>query len=166
MTTELEAQPQARQLDGMREFALAIDAVIALASRQLRIFDRNLSEGGYNTPDRFNRLKVFLLASRKNRIDMVVHSIDYLERQCPRMMILLRQFPYAVSIYRTGEEAKHVYDGFVIADDRHYVRRFHFDQPRGALGVDDESEAGLLVRRFEEIWGVSEPALTPTVLGL
>ena len=126
--------------------------MIAAASNRIAIFDRDLADGRYNTAERFNRLKVFLLASRRNRIDIALHQSEYLERDCTRMMILLRQFPYAVRIHRTLPEAQRVQDSFVIADGHHYFHRFHRDHPRAERAMHDESGAGLLQRRFDEIW--------------
>lgn len=166
MTTTVSEQPTASPISGLVEMARGIDEVIAAANNRIAIFDRDLADGGYNTTERFNRLKVFLLASRRNRIDIALHQSDYLERDCTRMMILLRQFPYAVQIHRTLQEARRVQDGFVIADGRHYFHRFHRDQPRAEKAFHDVSGAGLLQRRFEEIWIYSEPALSATVLGL
>jgi hypothetical protein len=166
MIATVSEQPVVSPISSLSEMARGIDDVIAAAGTRLAIFDRDLADGGYNTSERFNRLKVFLLASRRNRIDIAVHYVEYLERECTRMMILLRQFPYAVQIHRTLPEAQRVQDGFVIADARHYVHRFHRDQSRAEKAFHEESGAGLLQRRFEEIWSYSEPALSASVLGL
>jgi hypothetical protein len=166
MIAIVSEQPVVSPISSLSEMARGIDDVIAAAGTRLAIFDRDLADGGYNTSERFNRLKVFLLASRRNRIDIAVHYVEYLERECTRMMILLRQFPYAVQIHRTLPEAQRVQDGFVIADGRHYVHRFHRDQSRAEKAFHEESGAGLLQRRFEEIWTYSEPALSASVLGL
>jgi hypothetical protein len=166
MTMTVSKQATVSPVVGLTEMAGGIDEVIAAASNRIAIFDRDLADGGYNAPERFNRLKVFLLASRRNRLDIAVHQSEYLERDCPRMTILLRQFPYAVRIHRTLPEAQRVQDAFVIADGQHYLRRFHRDHPRAEKALYDESGAGLLQRRFEEIWIYSEPALSATLLGL
>ena len=163
---EIIEQPVIKPINGIADLALAIDEIIATSERRIVIFDRDLAEGGYNSAQRFNRLKVFLLSNRSNRIDIALHKIDNLERDCTRIMILLRQFPYAINIHHTLPEAKRVQDGFVIADGVHYVHRFHFDHPRAQLAFNDESNAGLLQRRFDEIWGYTEPAAAATVLGL
>jgi hypothetical protein len=166
MATTINKQLTVSYLVGLVDMARGIDEVIGAANNRIAIFDRDLADGGYNTAERFNRLKVFLLASRRNRIDIALHESDYLERDCARMVILLRQFPYAVQIHRTLPEAQQVRDGFVIADGHHYFHRFHRDYPRAKKAMHDESVAGLLQRRFEEIWSFSEPALSATVLGL
>ena len=166
MVMTVSEQPPAATLSGLSEMARGIDEVIAAASNRIAIFDRDLADGDYNSPERFNRLKVFLLANRRNRVDIAVHHSDYLERDCTRMIILLRQFPYAVQIHRTLPEAQRVQDGFVIADGQHYFHRFHRDHPQAEKVFHDESGAGLLQRRFDEIWIYSEPTLSATVLGL
>lgn len=159
-------QPTSTPIIGLMEIARGIDEIIAAASNRIAIFDRDLADGEYNTAERFNRLKVFLLASRRNRIDIAVHEVDYLERDCARMQLLMRQFPYAVQIHRTLPEAKRVQDAFIVADGRHYIHRFHRDHPRAEKALYEESGAGLLQRRFDEIWTYSEAALSATVLGL
>ena len=166
MIMTVSEQPTAATLSGLSEMARGIDEVVAAASNRIAIFDRDLADSGYNSSERFNRLKVFLLASRSNRVDIAVHHSDYLERDCTRMIILLRQFPYAVQIHRTLPEAQRVQDGFVIADGQHYFHRFHRDHPRAERAFHDESGAGLLQRRFDEIWIYSEPTLSATILGL
>ncbi len=153
-------------ISGIAELSAAIDEIIASATRHIVIFDRDLAEGGYNGAQRFNRFKVFLLSNPRNRVDIALHKSESLERDCARMMTLLRQFPYAIHIHRTLPEAQRVQDGFVIADGIHYVHRFHCDRPRGQLAFHDESGAAILQRRFDEIWGYTEPAAAATVLGL
>ncbi len=166
MGITVSEQPTTAAINGLSEMARGIEEVIAAATHRVAIFDRDLADGGYNSAERFNRLKVFLLASRRNRVDIAVHQSDYLERECTRMVLLLRQFPYAVQVHRTLPEAQQVQDGFVIADGQHYFHRFHRDHPRAEKAFHDDSGAGLLQRRFDEIWIYSEPALSATVLGL
>lgn len=152
--------------NGLAELSQSIDEIIANATQRIAIFDRDLLEGGYNSAQRFNRLKIFLLGNRRNRLAIALHRSDHLERDCPRVMILLRQFPHAVDVHRTLPEAQRVQDGFIIADGLHYLHRFHFDHPRGQKALHDESGAGQLQRRFDEIWTYTEPAAGATVLGL
>jgi hypothetical protein len=144
----------------------AIDQVISRSGKTLRIFEYNLEEGGFNTAARFDQLRGFLLKNRQNRIMIILRDIDYLLRYCPRMITLLTQFSHAISIHQITPEAKGVYDPFVIGDDRHFVRRFHFDGPKGLLGLDDAVATRALLERFEEIWVASSPAVFSTTLGL
>jgi hypothetical protein len=82
------------------------------------------------------------------------------------MQQLVRAFSHAVTIHETQQQAKGVYDPFVVADDMHSVRLFHFDTLRGLHAKNDPIEASALVERFEEIWEVSTPAVTANTLGL
>ena len=51
----------------MREYEALIDQLIPQTQRTIRIFDRSLSRA-YNSPQRFEALRQFLLASRANRL--------------------------------------------------------------------------------------------------
>ena len=166
MGTETEEQTTTKAISGFSAMMQAIDELVVNATGRIAIFDRDLADYGFNSAERFNRLKVFLLASRRNHIQIVVHRSEYLERDCTRMIILLRQFPHAVSISRTLPEAQRVSDAFMVVNGLHYFHRFHSDQPRAELALYDESGASELQRRFEEILTYSEPAVGATVLGL
>jgi hypothetical protein len=163
MTTE--PQPQQRKIDGNHEYEGALDTLFAQTGRTLRIFDRSLG-GDYNSQHRHELLRSFLRASRDARIRIVLHDASNLVRDCPRIINLVRDFSHAVSINETQAEAKGVYDPFSVIDERHYVHRFHYEQPRGLLALDDPQSANGFVKRFEEIWEASTPAVSATTLGL
>lgn len=151
-------------LSGMREYETALDRVMALALGRLRIFDRRLSSG-YNRSERIDILREFLRAGTANRLSIVVHEPEHIRTDCPRLISLQRQYAHAIHIHRTLTPARGVYDPFCIADGSHYARRFHFDTPRGTLVTNDADGAATLVRRFDEIWDVSQAAVTATTLG-
>lgn len=155
-----------RKVEGLRDYEQAIHTVISLARHTLRIFDFSLRDTGYNSIERMELLQHFFLASRANRLTIVLHDTDYLTRECPRMMNLIRQFSHAINIYRTSDEARSVSDPFIIADEDHYLHRFHHDYPRALLALHDKEGARQLARRYNEILEASEPAVPPTTLGL
>jgi len=157
--------PRQRTIDGNAEYEAALDSLFERPGRQLRIFDRQLG-AGYNNVRREDLLRAFLLANRSHRIRVVLHDASNLQRDCPRLINLLRQFSHAVSINETEPQAKGVYDPFAVLDERDYVHRFHYDDMRGLIGLDDLSNAQLLAQRFEEIWEASFPAASATTLGL
>jgi hypothetical protein len=163
MTTEPESQR--RSIDGNNEYEAALDTLFAQPGRTLRIFDRVLGSG-YNSPRRHDLLRSFLLSNRAARLQIVVHDASNLARDCPRMVLLVRELSHAISFNETQQEAKGVYDPFAVVDERHYVHRFHYDGPRGELALEEPQGARGLVQRFEEIWEASVPAVTATTLGL
>ena len=160
-----DVQPELRKLEGNSEYEAAIDTLLARTGRKLRIFERQLGKG-YNSPRRHELLRHFLLAGRSHCIQIVVHDATNLQRDCPRMITLLRQFVHSVSIHETEPQAKGVYDPFSVMDERDYVHRFHYDNLRGVLGLDDPQGALGFVQRFDEIWEASAPAASATTLGL
>jgi hypothetical protein len=158
-------QPQHQKLSGNAEYESAVDAVLGRPQRTLRIFDRQLG-GGYNSTKRHDLLRTFLLRSRTNRLYIVLHDASGLVRDCPRLINLLRQFPDAIAINETEPQAKGVYDPFALADERDYVHRFHYDDSRSLLALDDPQGALGLSERFQELWEASFPAVSATTLGL
>lgn len=156
---------QYRRFEGMREYESLIDDMIPRTQSIIRIFDRSLSRR-YNTPARIELLRRFLLAARANRLLIALHQTGTLERDCPRLIELLRQFTHSVVIRETLRPAKHVYDPFVVFDTFHYLHRFHYDHLRAAHGTNDLPGAQLLIDRFAEIWEASGPPISATVSGL
>lgn len=155
-----------RQLNSTADYTEALDVLIGLARHRLRIFDYNLEDGGYTTLRRYDLLRTFLLASRSNRLEIVLHDIDYLTRFCPRILGLLKQFSHAITIRETTPHAKAIYDPFAIADEACFLHRFHYDNPRALLALHDIEGSHVLIKRFEEIRAASAPAIPATILGL
>ena len=155
-----------QKISGAKEYEAAIDTLIGHARKTLRIFDFNLADGGYNGLHRFELLRGFLLASRSNQLDIVLHETSYLTQRCPRIMQLLAQFSHSVRVQETNPEAKGTYDPFTIADTSHHLHRFHYDGPRSLLVLNDEAATSVLIRRMDEIWAASTPAVFGTTLGL
>lgn len=163
---ETAVSPEHRPLLGRQEYTEALDQLIGLATRTLRIFDRNLEGAGYETLARAEALKNFLATDRANRLQLAVHDVSFLTQSCPRLVSLLKYYGHAIEIRETMDEAKGVYDPFAIADETHYLHRFHYQQNRAELALDDPAGSQALIRRFEEIWLTSVPAAPATTLGI
>ncbi len=82
------------------------------------------------------------------------------------MISLLRTYAHVMTIYQTGAEAKIATDPLLIVDGRHYLHRFHFEQPRAVMGVNQPEQTQLLATRFDQIWATGESGVSGTVLGL
>ena len=159
-------EPRIATLASIAEQVAAIDELVALARRRIRVFDHDLSQMGWNQARRMDRLGAFLRGSRGRRLDIIVHNTGYLESSCARLVALLRTYSYAVTIYRTGPEARHAADPLVLVDDSHYLHRFHYEQPRATLGIDQPEQTRPLAQRYDQIWATGEPGIDATVLGL
>lgn len=166
MTEESAGALQHRGLNGEAEYEAAIDEVVARAERTLHIFDVDLSAGGYNTARRAESLREYLMKNRANRLVMVLHETEYLTRHCPRLMNLLQLHSHAISILQTHEHGRVASDPAVIADEAHYVHRFHTDSARALLGLNDHAGARQLEERFEQLQEAASPAVFAFTLGL
>jgi len=154
-----------RRFEGLREYEEVIAALIPQTQRFIRVFDNSLSRD-WTSPQRYEALRQFLLANRLNRLLIVVHDAEPIERECPRVVDLVRQFSASVKIHETLSPAKHVYDPFVVFDASHYVHRFHYRYLRAAQGTNDVIGAQQLIDRFGEIWDASTHAVTAGTSGL
>jgi hypothetical protein len=158
--------PRETRLDTVAEQTAAIDELIGLAQRKLQVFDIDLSQTGWNTAARASNLAAFLRRAPAARLELIVHDTRWMEQSCPRLMDLVRRYSAAVTVYRTGPEARVAMDPLVIADGRHFLHRFHVDQPRASLVIENPQLTGPIATRFEEIWATGEPGVPGTVLGL
>jgi hypothetical protein len=148
------------------EHDAALATIFGAARRELRIFDQHCADLGLNSPERFEALRQFFLASRVHRLYIAVQDTSYLAARCPRIGLLLRQFSHAIVVQKTRRELRGLYDNFIVADEAAYLKQFHFEHPRGVLGADDPIEIQALRMRFEEIWANSTPGLSATTLGI
>jgi len=157
---------QHNHLDGTADYIAALDKLCGLAQHQLYVFEKNFEDIGFNSEARYNTLRAFLLASPSNTLHLLAHDTRPLTQHCPRLMMLLRQFSHSMHIYQTPKHLLHLTEPFSVADGAHFVRRFHFDDPRGILAQHDPEGARILKSRFEEMWEDSHPAVSATALGL
>ena len=158
--------PIYERFDTNEGFQASVERLLEQPGRELRVFDPDGAALKLNDPGRIERLERFLHASRTRRIYLVVHSTEYLTRQCPRLLSLLRRFSHAMQINRTHEEIREVQDAFLLLDSMHYVRRPVAALFRGAMGLGDGTEGQALRGRFGEIWAASYPAVSSTTVGL
>jgi hypothetical protein len=163
---ESAPKPSYRLISGTAESQGAIDEVLAAAQRSICIFDISLSNRGFNAPQRAERLREFLVRGRTHRLRIALHETDLLERECPRLLILLRQFPMSIEIHRTLGQAREALDPFVVGDDHSVWHQLHYEQPRAIVALHSPADTMPIAQRFAEIWDLSEPAVSATTLGL
>ena len=154
------------ELSTLAEQTQAIDQLIALAQAHIRVFDQDLSQTGWQSAIRADHLAGFLRRGHGRKLDIILHDTRYLQAACPHLLALLKNYGHALTVYQTGSEGKVATDPLLIVDGKHYLHRFHFAQPRAALGVDQPEQAQPLASRFDEIWATGESCLSGTVLGL
>ncbi len=159
-------KPEQLTFSSMADYAAAIDQLCRMAEHNLYLFEKDFDRLEFNSEGRFNTLRSFLLSSPIHTLHVLVHDTSYLSTKCPRMMNLLHQFSGNMFIYQTPKNLQHIAAPFSVADDKHLVRRFHFDDARGVLDIQDSANAHVFKARFMEMWASSHPAATSTRLGL
>lgn len=154
------------QLTGSADYVAALDTVCSLAKHSLFVFEKDFVNIGFNSEARHEVLRGFLLGNPNNRLQLLAHDTRPMSQYCPRLMTLLRQFGQNMFIHQTPKSLQHITEPFAVADDSHYVRRFHFDDTRGILAQNDAEGARLLKSRFIEIWEASHPSASTVTLRL
>lgn len=165
-TPENGTNEQRQMLNGERDYESAIDRVIDAAQNTLHIFDGDLASGGYASLKRYDALNAFLRKSDKNRLIIILHETEHVSAYCPRIMNLLKTHSHVMAIHKTMEHARIANDPFVVADDLHYVHRFHRDGARSLLALNDPAGARQIEERFQQLLEASHPAVFATTLGL
>ncbi|MDH4284377.1 MAG: hypothetical protein OEV35_03575 [Gallionellaceae bacterium] len=157
---------QHTQLNGNAEYIAALDTLCSKAQHSLLIFEKNFEGIGFNSEARYESLRRLLLSSPANRLHLLAHDTRPIVQHCPRLMLLLRQFSHNMHIYQTPPHLLHLTEPFAVADELHYVRRFHFDDPRGILAQNDAEGARVLKSHFAEMWSSSRSSLSAITTGL
>ncbi len=161
-----ENRLQHTHLDGIADYTTALDTLCKLATHKLYLYEEDFDGLGFNSELRFETLRHFLLANPSNRLYMLAQNIDYLSTRCPRMGMLLRQFGNSLFIHQAAKHLTQYTEPFCVVDSQHYVRRFHFDDPRGLLAQNDPLHALQLESLYREMWANSYAGLHATTLGL
>jgi hypothetical protein len=162
----LPPAPREQRLGDVAAHVAAIDEIVGYARSRIQVFDIDMGWSGWTRAVRVEALSRYLRANRHAALDIIVHDTRWLEASSGRLLLMLRQFPHAVTIYKTGSEAAGAMDPLILVDRAHCVHRFHIDQPRGSLVVAQPSAVKSLAARFDEIWATGEPGLSSTTLGL
>ncbi len=155
-----------RMLNGEAEYDAGVDEVIIRAQKTLHLFDADLKHGGFSSVQRFEAIRDFLLRGRSNQLVIILHETDFLTTRCPRLMNLLKTHGHNIHILKTHEHARGAGDPFIVADEMHYLHRFHQDDPRSLLAFNDHAGARQLEERFAQLLEASHPAVFATTLGL
>ena len=144
----------------------ACDTVLGRAEHEILIFDRDLRSLQLDHKPRLESLATFLTTDRLRRIRVVLHDPGPLHREAPRLMQLIARFSHLIDVRQSPDNLRHLADAHLLADDAQGVRRFHVDQPRSALILDDPAYIHPWRQRFEELWGLSHPCLQINTTGL
>ncbi len=148
------------------EFLDLVHECVTHANTYLQLFDPDFARWSLGAPETVSALRQFLLLKSANRLQLSMHRSDYLQQNCPRFLMLLKDFDHAMTCRLTPKNLHHLTDSFCLADNSHLVRRFHADHFRGVATFHSPFDAQISYTRFAAIWAESLPGLHPTMLGL
>lgn len=151
---------------GERNYEAATALLLAEAQHELKIFDPDLSRGGYQSLQVYDLLKSFMEKDRLNHVTIILHDSRFFSTQCPRLIDLMKRYTHAMTIYLTDERAQVAQDAFVLADRGDYLHRFHIDHARFKHSRDDEAAARPLHERFDQLLEVTHSKLGIAAVGL
>lgn len=148
------------------EYRQACDTILGRAEHDILIFDRDLAALRLDDKSRLEALANFVQGDPLRRIRVVLHDPEPVERDSPRLMQFITRYSGVVDVRQSPDNLRHLADTHVLADKIHGVRRFHVDQARSALILDDPAYINPWRQRFEELWELSHPCLSINTTGL
>ena len=89
-------------------FRQAIDTITVAASREIRIFDRDLSCVSIDRKNLAEALEQYFSDDRNRRLRIVIHDPEFCERYCPRVSGLIRRFSQSIEIRQSPEQLRHL----------------------------------------------------------
>lgn len=157
-------EPRTLRFDTYRDVEAQFLACVEASSLSLALFDPDCAVFKLGSTASDAALRAFL--GRGGRLRLGLHDTTRIERHAPRFLRLLRDYSHACECRITPRTLRQLTDSFCVGDDRHIMRRFHSDHPRGEASFDDPATCELSLHRFEAIWLESRPTLFPTTTGL
>ena len=165
MNNDSELTPN-QILVGERLYADAINIILANAENELLIFDQDFSHGDFDSLQKYDLLQQFLSKSLTSHLTIILQSTTFFNEKCPRLFNLLTLYGHKMTVYETNHSAKHAKDCFILADNKHYVKRIHIDQARFKYALNDVEGIKLLESRFKELLEATQDVIAVTKIGL
>ena len=146
------------------DYVSALNTLLSGATRLIRIYDWDLSDGGYETPARIEFLKEFCKQGRT--IKILLADDSYLRQHAGQMMRLLSVWGHVLHVRVRDSEPPPARDCFVLADDKNVLKRHDKDEARGLMRLDARGDVAELAIRFDGEWDRAEKWVSAHTLGL
>lgn len=148
------------------EYARALDTLLARATRAIRIYDWDLSDGSYESASRIALLNDFCKPGRGRQARILLADDAYLTRHAGQLMQLLTVWGHVLEVRVREGEPPPAQDCFVLVDETGVLKRFDKDTPQGVMRPDSRGDVVDLGIRFDSEWERAPGRVTPRVLGL
>jgi len=144
----------------------ALQKVLLLASRTLRIFDDDLSKLKLEGRENSESLRRFLSARQASSLCIVLKDAEPLRRHSPRLMKLLTNYPQQMSVIECPLHLASFNNSLCLADDRHALVRIHQNHARARIIINSTPDCAPYLQQFETILNEGGEPISATTLGL
>jgi hypothetical protein len=148
------------------EYAEALGKLLDHATRSIRIYDWDLSDGSYEQPGRIEILNNFCRQGTGRQVRILLADETYLTQNAGQMMHLLTVWGHVLEIRVRDSEPPPAQDCFVLVDDKGVLKRFDKDTTKGVMRLDERGDVVDLGIRFDSEWERAPGRITPRTLGL
>jgi hypothetical protein len=148
------------------DYVAALNTLLSSASRNIRIYDWDLSDGGYETPARIELLNQFCKQGQGHEVRILLADDSYLRRQGGQMMRLLSVWGHVLQVRVRDSEPPPAKDCFVLVDDYGVLKRFDKSQTKGVMRLDSRGDVVDLGIRFDSEWDRAAGRVSAHTLGL
>ena len=145
-----------RKFDSYTEYRAALIELLSHAQSELCLCDRSLEESDLNSPLVYQLLWDFLTLTSNTQLKILVARTDYLSLRCPRVKQLYSRFSHKLTIRHIENPPDFWQQSFILCKQDTYLKRYHFDWPRGEFGKNTK-EYAQLAHIFALLWEQSTP---------
>jgi hypothetical protein len=158
-------KPQRRIISARAELAAAVDEVLALRPRLVRIAARDGAVFALEARRLVDALEALLHADKQARVRVLVDDPQWLETRAPRLKQAQRRYPHAIELRQASTDDP-------VGDDLHFIADAHSIDIRagrlvsGDLWINNRSRAQPLAGTFDRRWAAAAHNLPVSPLGL
>ncbi|WP_295002923.1 hypothetical protein [uncultured Dechloromonas sp.] len=148
------------------DYQTAIDRLLAIATKQIRIYDEDLTTLKLDSAPRLAHVKRLVSGARSNALSIAVRNGSPLRNQHPLLQSLLTTYGHVAAAQETPAQLAHLRDSMIIVDDKYGLIRFERDMPRSKLLIDESDELRPYLAKFNEIWAEGGERISNSTVGL
>ncbi|MCA3219164.1 MAG: hypothetical protein ING59_11535 [Burkholderiales bacterium] len=161
-----EIPPQRRLIGSRAELAAAVDEVLALKPRLLRIAAQDATVFALDQRHVVDALEALLHANRQARVQVLVDHAQWIETRAPRLKQAQRRHPHAIELRQASVDDPVGEDLHLIADAAHSIDIRAGKLVSGDLWLNNRPRAQPLTSVFERRWSAAAHNLPVSPLGL
>ncbi|MBL8404313.1 MAG: hypothetical protein JNL16_07190 [Dechloromonas sp.] len=148
------------------DYQTAIDRLLAIATKQIHIYDEDLTTLKLDSAPRLAHVKRLVQGTRADALFIAVRNGSPLRNQHPLLQSLLTTYGHVAAAQETPPHLAHLRDSMIIVDGKHGLIRFERDMPRSKLLIDESDELRPYLAKFNEIWAEGGERISSSTVGL